>query len=271
MKLSALLILYNEEKKIRDCLKSIAEVVDEIVVIHDGVCADSTLEICKEYNARIFIRDHIGDSIPHVPFGIRKCTGDWILKVDADERLTHDLRSVLRGLMGDPSYSAYKFRWETIVNNKNTTSFYKTFLYKKTDISSYGLPHIEISCAGKVKIVDFSVIHETNELDSVSKLFLNNFRKDRAWANLSANLLIDGKVDSYNYDLKNKNNPQVRKLMFLYNYPMIAMFIMPIYSLIHSFFSAKLYKLSYLNTILSLRIPSYYFFMCFYLLKSKFV
>ena len=78
-RISACLVVYNEEKIIKNCLASIKDAVDEIIVVHDGECIDKTLEICKSYTNKIFIKQHIGEAEPHRPFGFKQATGDWIL------------------------------------------------------------------------------------------------------------------------------------------------------------------------------------------------
>jgi Glycosyltransferases involved in cell wall biogenesis len=59
-KISACIVVYNEEKVIKRCLDSIKNVVDEIILVHDGPCKDRTLEIAKRYTNKIFIRPHVG-------------------------------------------------------------------------------------------------------------------------------------------------------------------------------------------------------------------
>ncbi len=93
MKLTATIITLNEEANIRDCLESLA-FVDEIVVLDSG-SDDRTREICTEFpKVRFLERDWQG-------FGRQKnlaaeeASNDWILNIDADERVSDQLRDSL--------------------------------------------------------------------------------------------------------------------------------------------------------------------------------
>ena len=89
--LSLAMIVRNEENHLRGCLDSIREVVDEIVIVDTG-STDSTIEIAQEYNATIYSFEWINDFSAARNYALSKCTGEWILTLDADERL--DERSV---------------------------------------------------------------------------------------------------------------------------------------------------------------------------------
>ena len=89
MKLSVFIITKNEEKNLSECLESVA-FADEIVVIDSGSW-DPTVAIAKKYTPHVFFRvfDNFGEQ---KNYAISKTTGDWILSVDADERITPELR-----------------------------------------------------------------------------------------------------------------------------------------------------------------------------------
>lgn len=89
-KLSVALAVRNEESNIRRCLDSVKDIADEIVVI-DEYSTDKTVEIAKEYGARVFEEPH--HDIFHITKqkAIEKCSGDWILQLDADEVVTPEL------------------------------------------------------------------------------------------------------------------------------------------------------------------------------------
>jgi len=76
--ISACLVVRNEEAVIERCLHSLAGVVDEIVLIHDGECTDRTLEIAERFGARITVADHAGGNEPHLPFAFALATGEWL-------------------------------------------------------------------------------------------------------------------------------------------------------------------------------------------------
>ncbi|HZS12445.1 MAG TPA: glycosyltransferase family 2 protein [Nitrospirales bacterium] len=104
-KLSVCLMTYNEASKIRDALESVRW-ADEIVVVDSG-SADRTVEICREYTSRIHTH-------PFKNFGNQRnvaaglATHDWVLSLDADERVTPELRDEMRRVLADdPGHAAY--------------------------------------------------------------------------------------------------------------------------------------------------------------------
>ncbi len=99
----------NEEGKIRRCLESV-KWADEIVII-DGYSTDHTIDICKEYNAKIIQHKFNGSFETDCNLGIENATSDWILKIDADEIVADSLRKEIEYILEhDSEYSAFKFR-----------------------------------------------------------------------------------------------------------------------------------------------------------------
>ena len=89
-KLSAAIATFNEEENIGDCLDSIKDIVDEIVIV-DGSSTDKTVEIAKQYNAKITIAENVPIFHVNKQKAFDKSTGDWILYLDADERVSKKL------------------------------------------------------------------------------------------------------------------------------------------------------------------------------------
>lgn len=91
--ISAIVITKNEAKDIRDCLESI-KWVDEIVVLDSG-SKDDTLSICHEYTTRVYQTDWPGFGLQKNR-ALKKATGDWILSIDADERVPEALKQEIQ-------------------------------------------------------------------------------------------------------------------------------------------------------------------------------
>lgn len=83
------MIVKNEEKNLRDCLESVKDVVDEIVIVDTG-SEDNTINIAREFGAKIFHFKWIDDFSAARNFALSRSKGNWILYLDADERLTPD-------------------------------------------------------------------------------------------------------------------------------------------------------------------------------------
>ncbi len=103
IKLSAAIATYNEEENIAECLDSIKDIVDEIVIV-DGSSTDKTVEIARKYNAVIVITDN--PPIFHInkQKAFDKASGEWVLYLDADERVSKPLgQEILRVISMDNS------------------------------------------------------------------------------------------------------------------------------------------------------------------------
>lgn len=105
-KLSLCLITKDEEKNIGACLESAREIVDEIILVDTG-SKDSTVEIAAGYGAKVFHhmwRDNFAVAKNET---LKHATGDWILALDADERLSGPNRNKIRHLLENPSHNTY--------------------------------------------------------------------------------------------------------------------------------------------------------------------
>jgi len=103
--LSIVIVTRNEEARIRPCLESVAW-ADEIIVV-DSLSEDGTTAICAEFTSRIHSRPWPGYA-SQKNFGIDQATADWILILDADERvspaLAEEIRTLLDGHAAHPIY-----------------------------------------------------------------------------------------------------------------------------------------------------------------------
>lgn len=100
------MIVKNEEKYLPECLESVKDIVDEIVVVDTG-SSDRTIEIAKEYGAKIFHFDWINDFSAARNFALRNSSGDWILYLDADERLESNSINELKKISQSKNKCAY--------------------------------------------------------------------------------------------------------------------------------------------------------------------
>src|SRR5206468_95501 len=94
---SAIVVCFNEEQNIGDCLESLSW-CDEIVVV-DSFSTDRTVEICRQYTDRIIRRPWAGYR-DQKAFAHSQATKDWVLLVDSDERVTPKLRDEIRQTLG---------------------------------------------------------------------------------------------------------------------------------------------------------------------------
>lgn len=98
MKLSVIIIAKEEEEMIKDCLESV-KWADEIIFIDTG-SADRTPQIAKQYATKLI--DFSSKGLKYAQWrnrGLKEARGDWVLYVDADERVTPELRREIKGII----------------------------------------------------------------------------------------------------------------------------------------------------------------------------
>jgi glycosyltransferase involved in cell wall biosynthesis len=109
--ISACLVAYHEEAVVERCLSSLADLVDEIIVIHDGPCADRTLAIASLFGARTAELPRVGHAEQHTVTAFEWATSEWILSIDADEFLSEELRRALPELARRQDVNGFQFLW----------------------------------------------------------------------------------------------------------------------------------------------------------------
>lgn len=103
--LSVILITKNEAVNIRACLESVAW-ADEIIVVDSG-STDDTLAIARDFTPHVHVHDWPG-------FGAQKnraldyATREWVFSIDADERVTPELRAEIETVLAGPQADAYR-------------------------------------------------------------------------------------------------------------------------------------------------------------------
>jgi len=107
IKLSVVVITYNEEKNIGRCLESVKEIADDIVVV-DSYSSDRTEEICREYGAR-FIRHTFHSHIDQKNWAITQARYPHILSLDADEALSDELKKSVAEVKEEWKHDGYDF------------------------------------------------------------------------------------------------------------------------------------------------------------------
>ena len=99
--LSLSMIVRNEAERLERCLASVAGFVDEMVLLDTG-STDDTVAIAKRCGAVVHQLSWPGDFAPARNEALKLVSGDWVLVLDADERLSGQAREPLRQLMTDP-------------------------------------------------------------------------------------------------------------------------------------------------------------------------
>ena len=105
IRLSVVIITFNEERNIERCIRSVQEVADEVIVV-DSFSTDQTESICKKYGVR-FIRHPFEGHIEQKNFAISQASFQHILSLDADEALSEKLKASILNLKQNWKQGAY--------------------------------------------------------------------------------------------------------------------------------------------------------------------
>ncbi len=97
MSITATIIAYNEAENIQACIDSVRPVCAEVVVIVDNKTTDATAAIAEAAGAVLIYSDYLGDG-PQKALGAQHARHDWVLSIDADERLEADAVAAILAL-----------------------------------------------------------------------------------------------------------------------------------------------------------------------------
>ena len=167
MKISASVIVYNEEDNIADLCESL-DWADEIVIVDSG-STDGTVEIAKKFTDKIFQYEFKGYKDKH-QFADAQTAGDWIFWIDADERVTPELRESIASLRDRDDNALpegfriarktfYLGRW---IRFCGWYPDYQMRLYRKSRSFWDGVsPHETARVEGKVETLSGELLHYT--------------------------------------------------------------------------------------------------------------
>ena len=185
--LSVVIITLNEEDKIKDCLESV-KWADEIIVV-DSFSADKTIDIAKEYTDKIFQRKFPGFG-EQKNFAISKAAGDWILSIDADERVTPGLAEEIKTVTAEsktngclvPIKTYFLGKW---LRHCGWWPNYKLRLFKRdSGTMSDSLVHEAISISGQTSKLK-------NHLDHYSYTSIDEYmEKLERYTSLAADAML---------------------------------------------------------------------------------
>ncbi len=102
----------EDESLIGACLESV-KWADELVVIDNGASA-KTLETVRKYHAKIVKESSSDFSLRH-NLGKEKASGDWLLYLDADERVSKKLAAEIKNVLVDPKFAAYQITRRNVI------------------------------------------------------------------------------------------------------------------------------------------------------------
>lgn len=187
MSITTTIIAYNEAANIVDAINSARQVSNEVVVVVDTKTTDETAAIAASLGAKVIHQEYLGDG-PQKAFGVQFASNDWILSLDADERLDDDAVAAIRALdLAKPSVDAYAFRRKNFAGAHwvKAAGFYPDYvtrLYHKAR-AAY-LPkkgHASVAANNIIKL-DAHLVHFTYNDYSHWVTRINQLSSRDAWA-----------------------------------------------------------------------------------------
>ncbi len=163
--ISGLIITYNEEKHIKSVLENI-DFVDEIIIV-DSYSTDKTIEIINSFpNVKLFQRK-FDDFTSQRNFALSLASNDWILFIDADERVPIELKNeIIETASQQNDVSAFYFYRKFMYQNKplhfsgwQTDKNFRLFKKSKCSYINERLVHETLKVEGKTGILTNKLIH----------------------------------------------------------------------------------------------------------------
>ncbi len=105
IKLSAVIITYNEEEHLEKCLSSLNGIADEIIVL-DSYSTDRTSEICKLFGVK-FIQHEFEGYIEQKNYAVSLANNNYILSLDGDEALSENLKTSILNIKSNWEFDGY--------------------------------------------------------------------------------------------------------------------------------------------------------------------
>lgn len=247
--LSVVISAFNEETKIAECLASVKDLADEIIVV-DNESTDKTAALARKYTKKVFTQKNNPLDIDRQKnFGFSKATKDWILSLDADERVTLELASEIHSVLSQNAIAqAYWIPRRNIIFGKQIehTGWYPDYQLRlfRTGKGSFVKQHFHepLYVAGEQAYLHTDLLHE-------------NFQTIQQF--LSRNLFFYAK------------NEAQAKLAEGYQFSYVDALWFPVREFMSRFFAREGYKDGLHGLILSLLMAVYHFTVFTYIWEEK--
>ncbi|MBI2621380.1 MAG: glycosyltransferase family 2 protein [Candidatus Levybacteria bacterium] len=196
--ISVLIITKNEEDIISDCIKSVKELADEVVVVDDST--DSTSEIAEKLGAKV-IKNEFKNFSDQRNYALKLVQNEWIFYLDADERATPKFIEEVKGKMKEEGdiVSGFFVRRKTFYFGKDWNFIDKVErIFKKSKLLGWrGVVHETPVFDGELGIINEPIVHQTHR--NLSQML----EKTNNWSEYEARLRLDA------------NHPQMNILRFM--------------------------------------------------------
>ena len=164
--ISVVIISLNEEEVIEDCLKSLKNFSDEIILI-DSKSTDDTVKIAKKYGARV-VENVLTSFSTQRNIGLEHARGEWVFYIDADERLTPEFikeaKDIIFSYDTASKIAGYFIKRKTYYFGKDWhfTDRVQRLFYKKKLKEWFGVVHETPRVDGEFGLIQSPILHYTH-------------------------------------------------------------------------------------------------------------
>ncbi len=167
--LSICMIVRNEENSLKECLKSIKDMAHEIILVDTG-STDNTKAIAHEFTDKVYDYKWNDDFSAARNESLKHATGDWILVIDADERIDNHSCQLIQEAINNRDISAYQMMTKNYTNDSTITGWQpdgwfpsvKVRLFQRdAEVKFEGEIHemVENTVKGKIAMLDMPIHH----------------------------------------------------------------------------------------------------------------
>ena len=163
-KVAVLILTYNEEKNIEACCKSV-DFADEVIIIDSG-STDKTIEIAEKMGAKCVYHPMNEGFSGQRNFALTQTQADWVLYLDADERITPELAAEVQQVIQQKEKFAYKILRMNIIFGQQVkygghSPDWSLRLYPRTAISWEGIVHEQANVTLPIQKLAHPMFHHT--------------------------------------------------------------------------------------------------------------
>src|SRR3989344_3588146 len=210
-KLSVVLATYNEENNIKQCIDSVKHITDEII-IYDESSTDKTRKIAKKNGAKVFKVKHADIFHKTKQKALQKAKGDWILQLDADERVSPQLAEEISRVINSTNQELLNY---TINNSHKKELFARHLALLEKREGKYGIDKALVAAfiiPRRNYFLGKPLIHAGVYPDGVIRLVKRGYAKFPA-KSVHEQIKIDGQVRWLENDLEHHDSPTFERYL----------------------------------------------------------
>jgi GT2 family glycosyltransferase/tetratricopeptide (TPR) repeat protein len=186
-RLSVCLIVKNEEKFLAQCLKSVRDLAQQIVVVDTG-SMDRTVEIAKEFGAEVHSFTWCDDFSAARNAALEHVTGDWVLALDADEELSAKDHDKLHKAMSDATTMAWRLPIVDVGRELDGCSFVPRLFRNAPGLFYVGRVHEQIFTSIEVRRAEWGLENKIGDATLIHHGYTQELVRDRN--KIERNLLL---------------------------------------------------------------------------------